>query len=854
LAIPKILGAQRDFSAGELDEAMKRADENPLMKIGARQASNLRILSGGAVTNRPGRTVLFAETGRVEEILMSPGNIFYLIFGNGYLRIRNAAGTQVFTSTKKGDGATNIPWTSATAKNISFVIAAGSQLSIYIAYGDDAPLNVPQVLMWDGVSQTSAWTLTTYAELIEGGGQKRTLFYRLSAQNVTMIPSAIQGTVTIVFSAAVLTAGMIGTRFRFCGRQLVLTAVTNSTTGTATVVEPLPPSQTLTLSGTIGQFNIGDEVKGSLSGANGIVITEPNSQIINFGSDPTGLFLVGDAVTGASSGATGVVTGVYSLGGGSSYGDAIAVTLSTSTLFDAGETVSGIHGGLLTTAVSGAALVVQLLQSAADLVPVFGAETIVGPSGSATSTSVGTGAPQAVAVWDQEVMNLYRGYPTSVFFDQNRLGLCNIPSVPSGIAWSSISSPTDMYVGALPSSAIFELAPTKVQVLFVVPGMESSEFVFTDKAIFYIPITVGNPLVPGSVAFNPLSSEGCMPNVQPQPAGQSILYMKAGGTQVAAVQTPGAYYRPHIVDNVSEYHSHLFTASPAIAIAIQSAPSQFEELYAFILLASGDCVVGRYAIKQGLLDVGPEGKPKIGWLPWLGHGPVKTDKWVSSQGGDVIFTSSYAPNGVPAVSVVERMDNTQYLDGAVSVNNLPAPLTPPGGKGPLYVFPGPNATVTLIDLGTRFMGTYNIDANGFIIPQNIDGENLASAQLVAGQPWNATLEPFVADAPPGQSSHQRMFKRRVSRMAIYVSNSTGFQMARLFSGPLTPTSPALGTVMNFRRVETWNQGDDPTQPPPLREEAQRWRPLGRSYDPRVCVIKDTPGPLLVHEFSAEATI
>jgi hypothetical protein len=79
-------------------------------------------------------------------------------------------------------------------------------------------------------------------------------------------------------------------------------------------------------------------------------------------------------------------------------------------------------------------------------------------------------------------------------------------------------------------------------------------------------------------------------------------------------------------------------------------------------------------------------------------------------------------------------------------------------------------------------------------------------------------------------------------------------MGRLFSGPLTPSSPALGTIMNFRRVPTWNQGDDPTQQPPLREEAQRWRPLGRAFDPRVAVIKDTPGPLLIHELGIEVTI
>jgi hypothetical protein len=220
----------------------------------------------------------------------------------------------------------------------------------------------------------------------------------------------------------------------------------------------------------------------------------------------------------------------------------------------------------------------------------------------------------------------------------------------------------------------------------------------------------------------------------------------------------------------------------------------------------------------------------------------------------VIFTTQYAPNGVTPVTIVEQLDNTQYLDGTLSVNSLPAPFTPPGGKGPLYLYPGPNATVFLIDLVTRFMGTYQVDANGFIVPQGQGGENLASAQLVVGQPWNATLEPFTPIAGPGQDIGQRIKKRRAPRIGVYVSNSTGFLLARLFSGPITPTSPPLGTVMNFRRIETWNQGDDPTQPPPLREWAYFARPLGKSYDPRYAYIKDTPGPGILHEFGMEAGV
>jgi hypothetical protein len=60
--------------------------------------------------------------------------------------------------------------------------------------------------------------------------------------------------------------------------------------------------------------------------------------------------------------------------------------------------------------------------------------------------------------------------------------------------------------------------------------------------------------------------------------------------------------------------------------------------------------------------------------------------------------------------------------------------------------------------------------------------------------------------------------------------------------------------MNQRRVTAWNQDDDPTKPPPLREDVYKWNPIGASYDPRVAVIKDTPGPLTVEELGIEASV
>ncbi len=775
MAIPKIEGAQRDFSAGEVDVTMKRADEHPLMKTGARQCANWRILNSRALQNRPGRRALFgglAGGGRVDEITMSPGNTFYLAFGTGVLLVYNAAGAVVFTTTKKGDGVTSIPWTAAT---VASIVWARAGLAIYICYGDGAPANVPQVLTWDGVS---TWTLATYA--VENRGLlRRTPFYRISPKGITMAVAAQNGSTqsavsaAVTFSAPVLTSAHVLTMFRFgIFGQCLITAVTSPTAGIANVI--------------------------------GVSGTE-----INFTTNPAAAFNIGDELVGATSGAKVVVSS-----------------------FPAG-------GNLV---------------AAADLIftGIVAGETMVGPNGSAVvSSTVGINAP-AIVVWDDEVMNSQlRGWPTSCFYDQGRLGFCNFPSVPGLIAWGAIGDPSDQYTdqnNALADNAIQEIAPGNSQVLYVQGGMESSEFVFCSNAIHYIPITAANPLAPGSVAFNQLSQQGSAA-VQPRAAEQSIVYVKAGGKQIGAVQVPGAYYRPDVVDTISELHAHLFN-SP-VAIAVPSGSTQFEETYLYVLNADGTLAVGKYLMRNGLIDAGPDGKPHVGWVPWSGAGTVK---WVGANGADTIFTTAYAPNGAATTTIVEVVDNTQYLDGALLVNSLPAPFTPPGGKGPLYVFPGPNSSVTLMDQVTRMMGTYLVDANGNIIPQNNGGENLSAASLVAGQPWTATLEPFVPDAAPGQDVHQRMFKRRVSRMAAYVSQSSGFLMARLFAGPLTRTSPTLGTVMNFRRVDTWNQDDDPTQAPPLREEAQRWRPLGRAFDPRVAIIKDTPGPLIVHEIGIEASI
>lgn len=745
--IPKIEGSQRDFSAGEVDVELKRGDENPILKAGVRQMSNWRILNSKAVTNRPGRSILYTQDGRTERVLIAAGVTYDLCFGNdGSLKIRDSTGAVVASQP-----AATYPWLTATLKSIVWCAVPRDVIDtdIIITF----PGMVPQIARWS--ASAGAWSFLLFSFSLSSNSFNMP-FLRIAPVGVGMQPSAITGSISVTTDSAYFLPAMAGRIVRWLGQQIRLDTYVSTTVFNATVLADLPLSETVTINPSKGTYTAGDILIGS-----------------------TGL--EAEVVTVVSVGATSV-------------------------------------------------LVVNYMSPARDFAV---GESVTGPAGTGTVAGVVLAGPQNSTQWDEAVIDAYRGYPASCFFDQTRLGFCNIPGAPSGIAWSAIGSYDNFAVGSAPENGMFELVPGKSQVLFVVPGPESSEFVFCDNALYYIPISVTNPLKPGSVAFNLLSKDGSA-SVQPRAVQEMLVYINAGQTNVMGVVAPGAYNRPFETRNLSELHSHLFNTP--FCIAAPTATASFEERYLYVVNTNGTVVVGKYATESGQI------KGVVGWCPW--SSPTGVVKNVAAHNADVIFSSVYTVPGAAQVNVAEILDPTRYLDAAVSVNSAPGGFSFSSWNG---------GTVTLMDQATRPMGDYQV-SGGSVVPQGVGGENLASAQLVAGQSWTAILEPFAPDAAPGQSMHQRMFKRRISRMAVYVINSTGFLMARLFSGPVTRTSPALGTVMNQYRVTTYNQDDDPTQPPPLREEAQRWRPRGRSFDPRVAVIKDTPGPLTVAEIGLEATI
>lgn len=767
-----VVTTQRDFSAGEVDPEAKRDDTNPIVKAGLRQASNGRILNSKGWQNRSGRRVIGREVGRVEKIQLGTST-FYICFGIGTLKIYTSNfSTLLFSEAGR-------PWNSLLG-NTKDVVYAILDRNIYICF----PGVVTRVLTWDG---SLGFAAANYAESITRGNQKRTFFYRLSPKGVTLQPSATTGFINITFSSGMnLTASHIGTRMRFCGRQILINGVSSLTTGTANVQEALPPGQILT-------FPVG--------------------------IDPATLFAIDDVAIGSVSGATGIVTNI------NSGARTITVQLLSSNAVVAAPRTDSPVTSIVTTGFTTA-------------------DTVASAGGSSTITAVATTVPQAVTIWDDEVINNLRGFPASCFVDQGRLGFCNFPQLPRAIGWSAFGLPNDLYVDAtVATAAILELAPENAQVFHVVPGPDGSEFAFCSNAIWRIPISATNPLKPGSVGFEPVSRDGCA-SVQPRPAFEHIFFMSSGQTRMMAVEPTGYATHPFSTRDLSELRTHLF--SSPVAIAIPTGDGTFPERYIYVLNSNGTLAVGKFSTVDGKVHVAGI----TGWLPWSGRGP---SSWVAALGAEVTFTTDYTQIGATS-SVVELLDDTRYLDGSQLYNSQPVGLPIPVGKGPLWWMPGGAVDVMDGTSGRRMMGTYIVDADGFLVPQGNAGENFASGDLIVGQAWNATIEPFIPAVQNGQDVGQRMWPRRMQRAQIYVKNSTGFVMQRIYGDQSGPNLPAAGTVMKQRRITTWNQGEDPTTEPTLREQSYLDRPLGRSHDPRWSVLKDTPGPLTVLEISTQVTV
>lgn len=427
-------------------------------------------------------------------------------------------------------------------------------------------------------------------------------------------------------------------------------------------------------------------------------------------------------------------------------------------------------------------------------------EVLVGPTAKKAINSVTNVSPEASEIWEEQFISGPRGWPGAVFYDRNRLGFTNFEQLTTAIIWSAVGEPEDLEIGDDSDDAIFEVVPSQATVLNVTGGPD--QFVFTDREVYYIPISADTPLAPGTTEIRLIGAGGCA-GIRPVQTNQGIVYANKNLTQIMAVRPTGQTAQPYVLDNISRFHSDLIVSPVAIATTAGDDNAPGGVLY--VVNADGTMAVARY---DRLNDW-------VGFVPWThGGGPVK---WVSAGQDTVLIAVEYSLSA-GTLNTIEVVSASSYLDGEVTV--------PEGG---LTDTDYADETMHLMR-DQEYDGTFTVEGDGDF-PVTVG----AGEDVRAGWNFEPVFVPFAQNFAGGENFGQRTRRRRVPRTVITVRDTRG------------------GWRCNNKTVASYKAGENEEAAAPLRDETYRFRHLGRSFDPQIEIEQEIPGEITILEVAREMT-
>ena len=427
--------------------------------------------------------------------------------------------------------------------------------------------------------------------------------------------------------------------------------------------------------------------------------------------------------------------------------------------------------------------------------PVEG-EKLVGPNASEKIVSFAEVKPEGATQWDEQFISDFRGWPRSVSKDRQRLIFCDFAQLKNAICWSAIGNNRDFEVGADATDAIFETIDAECTVLYIAGGYD--EFAITDKGVFYIPISIGTPLQPGSVEFRTIFSSE-IAKIRPVQVTEGLLFVDGSKTGVYSISATGQTSRPYVASEVNRFHRHLF--SNVVSLAVTSATEEFQSRQIYAVNGDGTLVAGQF---------NPD-RDYVGWLKWDG-GAVKS---VSGNYGTALFMTTYAFGGSP-VTVAEELDYSLLFDCATTIV--------PGAATAFYA----GKTIDVFS-GGFYLGQRVVPGNGILTGFG------DYSSITIGLNFGWAFRPLFTTFDDGEPVGQGEKRRKIADMKMTVRGTREFQCGNRIFG-------------------SYRGGEDMALPVPARDDVYRYRETGRSYDPVIELSSTFPGPFKLIELTTRLTV
>ncbi len=518
---------QTNFSAGELAPELGMRADTEQYQNGAKSLRNRRCLIGGGTSRRPGTRTFgaLADAPRLVPWIVNESTKYIIAFSDGAM-------TAYFPDGTEAGGIDPAPWDEGTYATMDYVQAANTMFVTH-------PQMATQVITRTGAD---TWTVEPFAFFVSGPRIEQP-YARLTGG--TLQPSALTGSVSLVASESVFTANHVGQRIRYLGREMLITAVTDDSHATATVIETLPGTYSLTVASSAG-FTVGESVEGATSGAKGVIsaIADATHVTVYLRS------IQENAITGFDS----------SSGGGFTRGAETSLTP-------------------------------------------FGTENLIGPNSTTAISASAAATPAAVADWDEQIIGLAYGYPSCVALHRDRLLFSGLPRLPGVLLGSRLGNLYSFNVDdGSDADAIFEtLGDTGAAEIRQIFSAEQL-ILATDRGLYYCPEGPTVPFRPSSIAFYPFGSPWPISALVKMKSFDNGVLCVSGSLVIKARPT-GGQTSLWIADEVSLLSPHLISNPVDMAVTTNFAGGA--ERYAMFVNDDGSLAVMQLVEAQKIRNFTP---------------------------------------------------------------------------------------------------------------------------------------------------------------------------------------------------------------------------------------------------------